>query len=141
MSNNSKRELPILQKAELAALYRRLGGEAQLRAILADFYQRMSQDVLIGFFFDGKDLAEIARKQGDFLMRAMGASPSYTGKPPAQAHDNLPPILAGHFDRRLRILEETLAAHGVAAEDIRTWVAFEGAFREGIVSEERSLGG
>ena len=97
----------------------------------------MSKDVLIGFFFDGKDLKKIATKQKEFLMRAMGATESYSGKAPAQAHTELAPILYGHFDRRLRILEETLRDHGVSVEDIRIWIAFENAFRQGIVEAGR----
>ncbi len=129
------REISV-SKPALKALYEHIGGEEGLRSILRDFYRRMSTDILIGFFFNGKDLDQIAEMQKGFLMRAMGATPSYTGKAPAQTHETLPPILKGHFDRRLRILEETLQTHGVSAEDIRTWVEFESAFREGIVSEE-----
>jgi truncated hemoglobin YjbI len=65
----------------------------------------------------------------------MGARESYAGLPPAQAHEKLAPILSGHFDRRLRILEQTLSAHGVSEEDTRTWVGFEEAFRDGIVAK------
>ncbi len=122
-----------LTRPDLARLFQNIGGEPGLRTILQDFYQRMSKDILIGFFFDGKNLDEIAEQQKGFLMRAMGATPSYLGKPPAKAHEEMAPILAGHFDRRLRLLEETLKAHGVAAEDIRIWVAFESAFRDQIV--------
>ena len=124
-----------VNRPELKALYGRIGGKDKLHAILHDFYHRMSQDLLIGFFFEGKDILAIADKQSEFLMRAMGARPSYAGKPPAQAHTALPPILSGHFDRRLRLLEDTLKAHGVAAEDIRIWVAFESSFRSGIVKK------
>jgi truncated hemoglobin YjbI len=127
-------EIPLTKPA-LASLYRNIGGEAGLTRILRDFYKRMSHDILIGFFFADKDTDHIADQQRAFLMRAMGATPSYSGKAPAQAHEALPPILAGHFDRRLRILEETLRAHGVADEDIRTWVSFESAFREQIVTK------
>jgi truncated hemoglobin YjbI len=126
-----------LSKPELKTLWSRLesshGGEAGLARILEDFYARMSQDILIGFFFDGKDLKKIAATQKEFLLRAMGARATYTGKPPARAHEALPPILAGHFDRRLVLLEQTLRDHGLDAEDIRTWIAFENAFRDGIV--------
>lgn len=118
---------------ELKALYQRIGGEPALEAILQDFYARMAKDVMIGFFFEGKDLASIAQKQKEFLMRAFGAATSYSGKAPFEAHRALAPILAGHFTRRLRILEETLKDHGLSAEDIRTWVEFENAFRRGIV--------
>jgi hemoglobin len=129
------REISV-SKPALKALYERIGGESGLQAILRDFYRRMSGDILIGFFFDGKDTHLIADRQKEFLMRAMGALPTYSGKAPAQAHGEIAPILKGHFDRRLRVLEETLRAHGVCDEDIRTWVTFESAFREGIVSEE-----
>lgn len=125
------KELPI-RKPELHALYERIGGEPALTKILRDFYHRMAEDLMIGFFFDGKDLEHIADQQKAFLMRAMGAAPSYSGKAPAQAHTEMAPILTGHFDRRLRLLEEVLRAHGVAAEDIRTWVAFENAFRDAV---------
>lgn len=129
------REISV-NKPALKAIYEHIGGEEKLCAILHDFYRRMSTDILIGFFFDGKDLDHIAEMQKEFLMRAMGATPSYKGKAPAKAHDELAPILKGHFDRRLRVLEDTLRDHGVSAEDIRIWIEFETAFREGIQGEE-----
>ena len=122
-----------LSKPALQALFQKIGGADGLRSMLHDFYARMAKDILIGFYFDGKDTNLIADRQHEFLSRAMGASPSYSGLPPAQAHQKLPPILTGHFDRRLRILEETLRSHGMDAEDIRTWVSFEESFRAGIV--------
>jgi hemoglobin len=121
-----------LSRPDLARVYRNLGGEERLARILSDFYARMAKDAMIGFFFFGKDLHAIAAKQQEFLMRAMGATDSYSGKPPARAHDELPPIRRGMFDRRLRILEETLRDHGMAEEDIRTWIAFEEAFRDAV---------
>ncbi|MDR3608302.1 MAG: group 1 truncated hemoglobin [Oligoflexia bacterium] len=123
-----------LSKPALRAIYQNIGGADGLRAILRDFYARMKKDIIVGFFFTGFDTDLIAERQHAFLSRAMGATPSYSGKPPAQAHLELPPILPGHFDRRLRILEETLRDHGVSAEDIRIWVEFESTFRPGIVS-------
>jgi hemoglobin len=126
-------EIP-LGKPALARLYQAVGQEAGLTRILRDFYRRMAADTMIGFFFADKDTDSIADRQRAFLMRAMGAAPSYAGLAPADAHGALPPILAGHFDRRLRILEETLRAHSVPEEDIRTWVGFESAFRSQIVA-------
>lgn len=125
-----------VNKPELKRIYQRIGGEAGLASILQDFYARMSRDLMIGYFFEGKDIVAIAEMQKQFLMRAMGAQETYSGKAPAQAHLELPNILTGHFDRRLRILEETLRAHGVDDEDIRIWITFENAFREGIVRPE-----
>lgn len=131
----SFREIPVNRPA-LKALYEKAGGENGLEEILQDFYRRMASDVLIGFFFDGKDVRAIAKRQKEFLMRAMGVIPSYSGKPPADAHDELAPVLSGHFDRRLKILEETLRGHGLGTEDIRTWIGFENAFRDAVVKAQ-----
>jgi truncated hemoglobin YjbI len=120
-------------------LTRHFGDEEKAREavvkILRDFYLRMSKDLLIGFFFAGKKIEAIADKQAEFLLRAMGARASYSGKAPADAHTELPPILSGHFDRRLRILEETLTAHDVPKPEVESWVAFEEAFRDRIVKK------
>ncbi len=134
MTNQKTHDIPLV-RSDLKLLYQNIGGEAQLRSILELFYQKMSQDILVGFFFDGKDIRHIAHQQAAFLLRAMGATPSYSGKSPAQAHDAIAPILEGHFDRRLRILEETLREKGLSEKDIQTWVSFESAFREAVISK------
>lgn len=128
--------MKLLSQARLHRLYESIGKEAGLRRMLREFYRRMSEDILIGFFFTDKDLDAIAEMQLQFLSRAFGATPSYRGKAPAQAHTELPPILAGHFDRRLRILEGVLRDAGLAPEEIETWVAFEGSFRPAIQGTE-----
>jgi truncated hemoglobin YjbI len=125
----------MLKSSELKQLYQRIGGETGLEKILKAFYHRMAEDILIGYFFTGKDLDHIALQQKSFLMKAMGATRSYQGKAPAQAHEQLPMILAGHFDRRLRILEDILREHGVSEKDIQLWVSFENTFREKIVKK------
>lgn len=121
-------------KKKLEALYQSLGSEANLRRIMGVFYARMAEDPMIGFFFSGKDLDLIADKQAEFLLRAMGARGFYTGKPPAQAHKQLPPILPGHFDRRLVILKATLQSEGLGHEEISTWIEFESTFRDSVVT-------
>lgn len=129
------REIPVVLPV-LRALYERLGSPGAVLAIMEDFYDRMASDTMLGFFFDGKDIALIAEMQTSFMLRAMGARPSYSGKPPAKAHDSLPPILKGHFDRRLTILEETLRDHDLTESEIQVWISFENSFRAAIVSAE-----
>ena len=123
------RSNPGYTKQSLKQLYAHLG-EARITKILDDFYKRMAADLMIGFFFTGLNVTEIAKMQMAFLLRSMGVTPTYSGRPPAQAHKELPPILRGHFDRRLKILEETLRAHDVHVEDMRIWLAFEASFRK-----------
>jgi truncated hemoglobin YjbI len=133
------RELSLLlSKPELRELFTGLDAtpelrEAKLSAILQDFYARMAADVLIGFFFAGQDVTAIASRQKDFLLKAFGVAPTYAGKAPADAHKALPPILDGHFNRRLQLLHTTLLAHCLSAEKAQIWVEFENAFRSGIV--------
>lgn len=105
----------------------------RLAEFLMPFYQTMANDLLIGFFFANKDLRAISSKQAEFLWRAAGLSHTYSGHAPATAHLGLAPILDGHFDRRLRLLESHLRHLGLDAEEIGIWVSLENAFRGSIV--------
>lgn len=95
----------------------------------------MTVDPIVGFFFAGRDLEKIIDGQWGFLMRAFGAVERFHGKNPLVAHKELPPILRGHFDRRLRLLEETLRAHDVDGDDIAAWIKVENGFRKRLVQE------
>ena len=128
----SFKHLPI-EKPELRALGQTLG-ELRIREIIRGFYAKMASDVMIGFFFTGRNLDQIAEMQSLFLFRAMGIRLSYTGKSPADAHSDLPPILTGHFDRRLKLLDEHLTQEGLSAAQRATWIGFENAYRDSIVS-------
>lgn len=125
-------ETSYQKKGSLRKLYEEVGGESGLEAILDSFYNKMAQDILIGYFFTGKDLKKIARMQKAFLMKAWGISQAYTGKFPAQAHKHLPDILKGHFDRRLVILRQTLQEFKISSEWIDVWVKFESGFRKAV---------
>ena len=128
--------IPILNplRNKFNHIFKKIGEEPGLIKILTQFYQLQSQDVLIGFFFAGKDLEKIAHTQASFLMRAWGISKNYSGKGPAQAHSELPKILKGHFDRRLELLKQTLADANLSHDEINTWVSFENKFRTVVQS-------
>lgn len=121
-----------MSRARLKEVYEKAGGPAQVERLLNAFYRKMADDLLIGFFFVGKDLAAIAQNQHHFIRTAAGLETDYRGKSPSTAHIQLPPILRGHFDRRLVILREILADHGLSEEDTDLWIAFEESFR-GVV--------
>lgn len=106
---------------------------ARLVEILGTFYSAQESDMMIGFFFTGRDLGSIARKQSEFILKATGLVSEYTGKSPASAHMALPPIRLGQFNRRIEILKETLAKNGLTPEQINTWVAFERLFEKVVV--------
>ena len=123
-------------REELKALIVAIGGPVKLRSLLTLFYERMAQDLMIGFFFEGRDLKKIVDGQTQFILMASGFIERFEGKGPSTAHVALPPILAGHFDRRLILLREVLSAEGVPEQWIALWIRFEESFRLVVVSEE-----
>jgi truncated hemoglobin YjbI len=126
----------MIDKIAYQKLFESIGKEEGLKSLLDKFYQALSQDVIVGFFFDQKDLSKIAEKQKEFLMRGWGITASYSGKSPATAHINLAPILKGHFDRRLVILRELLERETqLSASQIKLWLDFEELFRNTIQKE------
>jgi len=126
------KNLPV-EKPELLALGQFLGA-ARFRGILLALCEVGHADVTIGFYFTGKDLHGIAAHQTAFVLKAFGLATSYTGVPPASAHSALPPILEGHFDRRLKLLDELLEREGLSPSQRKAWIGFENAFRAAIVS-------
>jgi len=121
-------------REELQSLIASAGGPEALISLVMAFYEAMEKDTMIGFFFTGRDLAAIAEKQAGFILLAAGMSRKFDGKGPATAHGALPPILPGHFDRRIAILKNTLRAQGLSSESIELWVRFEESFRTQVVS-------
>lgn len=126
------KNLPV-EKPELLALGQFLGA-TRIAVIVRAFYEVMHADLLIGFYFTGKDLDRIAEQQTAFILKAFGVTESYAGVPPAKAHSALPPILEGHFDRRLKLLDELLEREGLTLSQRKAWIGFENAFRAAIVS-------
>jgi hemoglobin len=138
MNNQSNKSIKNkFDKNKFSTLFNKIGGEQGLKNFLDKFYEKLSKDIMIGFFFEGKDLKHIASKQAEFLMKSMGILKSYTGKSPSLAHKNLAPILPGFFDRRLTILREMLRDQGLSEDEVELWINFENSFRKSIVSDKK----
>ena len=67
---------------------------------------------MIGFLFKRADRARIERHEVELLASHLGEDTAYTGRPLDEAH-RPHRILGGQFDRRRRIFEKTLEAHGI----------------------------
>ena len=117
-------------------LFARIGGDA-LRAVITDFYSRIFGDVMIGFMFEGKDRARLIDKEWELAAALFGADVKYTGRPMRTAHANSP-IFGGHFERRLQILRETMAAHAVDPEIQRVWIEHTQSLRDQITRDKGS---
>ena len=114
------------------ALFDRIGGDA-LRAVLRDFYDRVFADVMIGYMFADRNKERLIAKEWELTAALLGAPVRYTGRPMPEAHA-AHNILGGHFDRRLQILRETLADHGVDAEVQQVWIDHTLALRDQVTN-------
>ena len=117
-------------------LFERLGGWEPLRAILRDFYDRVFDDVMIGFLFKGRDRARLAELEAQFTARALGELVPYEGRGMRQAHAAVR-ILPGHFHRRHQLLIETLRDHGVDPLVCEAWLGHARALQRAIVAPDR----
>ena len=122
--------------ARAPELHELAGGPTKLRAVLEDFYDRVFDDAMIGFFFKGKDKVRLVEKELEFALRALGAEVEYTGRPIAEAHAEHH-IMGGQFGRRLQILKETMREHGLPSEVVEAWVEHTERLR-GLVTKDRA---
>ena len=120
-----------------SALFDKIGGDA-LRAVIADFYDRVFRDVMIGFMFQGKDKQHLIDREFELAARMLGASHvTYTGRPMRTAH-GAHTIFGGHFERRLQILREAMADNDVDPEVQQAWIEHTQALREQITRDKGS---
>lgn len=116
------------------ALMEKVGGVAGLTEIITDFYDRLFDDVMIGFMFWGRDKARLIRHEVQFTARMLGAQIPYEGQPMGRAHASLP-IMGGQFNRRLKILQDVLTDRAVDAEIREVWLGHTERLRVAILGK------
>lgn len=113
-------------------------GEAKLRAVVTDFYDRVFPDVMIGFMFQGKDRRHLIDREYELTAALLGApGVTYTGRPMRVAHAQHT-IFGGQFERRLQLLRETLRDHRVDADVQQAWIDHQLALRGQITRDHGS---
>jgi hemoglobin len=120
----------------MTSFFDQIGGD-ELRAVIADFYDRLFADVMIGFLFTGKDKQRLIDREWELTAGLLGGPVRYTGRPIREAHAAVP-ILGGHFDRRLQILRETIADHGLPDAARDAWLAHGQALRAQVTADKSS---
>lgn len=119
------------------SLFQQLGGEPKLRAIIDDFVDRCFDDVMIGFLFARADRDRIKRFEYEHAAHHLGAGVEYSGRPLDRAHGPHR-IFGGQFDRRRKILIETLHDHGAPPAVIDAWIAHQDSLRSLITMDRDS---
>jgi truncated hemoglobin YjbI len=115
--------------------YERLGGEVGLEKIVDDFIDRVTGDMMIGFFFRSIDKERLKRLETQFAASHLGGPAQYEGRPLDVAHAPHP-IMGGQFNRRLRILDQTLRDHGVSDEIREQWLQHNESLRQRITRDK-----
>jgi hemoglobin len=117
----------------MISLYEAIGGERKIQTILQSLYDRLFDDAMVGFLFEGKDKAHIVQQQLAFTCRFLGGPQRYDGKPLPEAHAKLP-LLPGHFDRRHRLLAQVLEEHDVPEDVRRVWLQIDESLRPSVLA-------
>ncbi len=115
----------------------RLGGEEGLRRIVADFIGRVTNDLMIGFHFREVDRDKLIRLEFEFARAHLGGPQEYSGRPLRAAHARHR-IMGGQFNRRLRILQQTLDDHEVPDDIQSAWLDHNERLRSHITSDSKT---
>jgi hemoglobin len=107
--------------SEQPSAYERIGAEPGVRRIIDEFVDRIFDDIMIGFFFRDANRDRIKELEFQHACEFLGGPQRYRGRPLREAHARHP-IMGGHFGRRLQILRQVLAKHGVPGEIAQAWV-------------------
>lgn len=101
-----------------------IGGEPKVAAIMDAFVDRMAADVIVGFLFQGKDLARIKVAETALVSSHMDGPIPYEGRPLVSLHRGLK-INRGQFRRRMALLRQTLQRFQVPDDVAARWIAFD----------------
>ena len=114
-------------------LVEEVGGEQAMEALMRDFYDRLFDDVIVGFLFQPHDKERLIASQIAYVTAHLGdRSGTYDGPTIRKAHEEVP-VLPGQFDRRHFLLREVLFAHDVPEHVREAWLALDESLRRFVV--------
>ena len=106
----------------------RIGGEPALRAIIAEFVDRVFDDPMIGFMFRRASRERLREMEYQHAAEHLGGPVVYGGRALREAHAPHR-IMGGQFARRKKILSDVLVAHGVDEAVAARWLDHVEALR------------
>jgi hemoglobin len=108
--------------------FERLGGETFVRTVVTRFIERVTSDLMIGFFFAGVDRERLTTLEFQIARQHLGGEGGYEGRPLRMAHGKHR-IFGGHFNRRLVILGEVLSEFEIPLDIRESWLDHDRALR------------
>jgi len=115
------------------SLYERLGGQAGIDAVVADFVVRVTVDPRISAFFRGVDVDRLRAKLAEQICQASGGPCHYTGRPMREVHAGLG-IRDADFDALVGDLVAALNRAGVGEREKAELLGVLGGLRGQIVT-------
>ena len=109
-----------------------MGGEPALRRVIEAFYDRVFDDVMIGFMFRGRDKARLVELETQLTLRVMQGEGPYEGRSMRAAHASLR-INRGQYLRRNQLLRETMRDHNVPDDVQFAWMSHAVALERAIL--------
>ncbi|GAA0234883.1 group 1 truncated hemoglobin [Haladaptatus pallidirubidus] len=113
-------------------IYREIGGQDAVEAVIDDFYDRVLADEQLRPYFDGMDMNELYTHQVQFISAVAGGPTEYAGDNMREAHAHLD-IDEDHFDAVGRYLETALRENGVGDDNVEAIMAEVVALKEPIL--------
>ncbi len=111
-----------------------VGGREVMEAMMRRFYDRLFDDLFVGFLFEGHDKERLIASQMAYIHAHLGGRQGdYKGPSIRKAHEEMT-IFVGHFDRRHKVLEEVLREFDVPEEVREAWLELDRSLRELVVS-------
>ena len=104
-------------------------GEGALEAVVTELYDRLFDDIIVGFLFRDSHKPSLIESQQNWVRAHLGdRAQTWDGPSIRTIHKTLP-ILSGQFDRRHQILREVLEAHEVPEHVRDAWLELDSALR------------
>jgi len=115
------------------SLFKQLGGEKSVEAVVDDFYKRVLADGELSPFFTKTNMKWLRMRQGQFFTQALGGPEIYKGKGMKEAHAKMQ-IADHHFQKVAHHLVETLRSLGVSQARIDQVVQLVAPLKGDIVN-------
>jgi hemoglobin len=107
-----------------------------MRLVIFKFYDRVFDDLLIGYLFQKVDKSKLVDTQLEFTQSLLGEKTKYQGRSIKDVHQPLK-LRPAQFMRRQKILAETLFKSDLAPELQKKWLELEDRLK-GLVLTEAS---
>ena len=106
----------------------------QVVQVLSRFYEKVFDDLMIGFYFKNKELSRLIEKETEFTLRVLGEDVEYTGMGMRGLHFPFR-IPGGHFDRRQILLKEALSECDFPKDGAALWLKHNESLRHLITPQ------